>query len=53
MILGHTLSGPRSTRVYDRAERLAERRRALELWAAWLEGLGKPTEGGRVIAGRF
>lgn len=36
LILGHTAPGARVTRIYDRSELLAERRDALERWAAWL-----------------
>ena len=50
LLLGHTIAGPSVSRVYDRAERLPERRRALEGWAAWLEALQKPPEGpGRLL----
>lgn len=53
LLLGHTLAGPRASRIYDRAQLLAERRRALEAWAEWLEGLSAPTGApGRVIAFR-
>ena len=45
LILGHTVAGPRISRLYDRAERLPERRRALEAWAVWLDALAGP-EGG-------
>jgi len=40
LLLGHTIQGPQVSRVYDRAARLLERRRALEAWATWLERLG-------------
>jgi integrase len=43
LLLGHSF-GPRITRVYDRGERLAERRAALERWADWLERLKEPAE---------
>jgi integrase len=36
LILGHTLAGPRVTRVYDRSELLPERRAALVAWASWV-----------------
>jgi integrase len=50
LILGHSF-GPRVTRVYDRAERLPERRAALERWAEWLERLKEPTTAsGRIPA---
>ncbi len=45
LLLGHTMPGPASTRVYDRSELLAERRAALVAWAAWLERL-RAGEGG-------
>ncbi len=38
LVLGHSF-GPRVTRVYDRAERLPERRAALERWSEWLDRL--------------
>jgi integrase len=37
LILGHKVSGPAVTRIYDRAELLPERRDALVNWAAWLD----------------
>lgn len=50
LILGHVIRGPQASRVYDRAERLPERRRALEAWARWLEALQRPSEGpGRIL----
>ncbi len=50
LILGHAVGGPRVSRIYDRAERLPERRRALEAWATWLEALQRPSEGpGRIL----
>ena len=54
LLLGHTMPGPASTRVYDRSELLAERRAALVAWAAWLERLRVGGESARVLpmAGR-
>jgi integrase len=50
LILGHSF-GPRVTRVYDRAERLPERRAALKRWAEWLERLKEPmTARGKILA---
>jgi integrase len=37
LVLGHTRPGAAVTRIYDRAEMLAERRAALVAWAAWLD----------------
>ncbi len=49
LVLGHSF-GPRVTRVYDRAERLPERRAALERWAEWLERLKDDRAvGGRIL----
>lgn len=53
LALGHAVPGAPVTRVYDRADRLGERRAALEAWAGWLSSLGLPREPGRVIEGRF
>lgn len=40
LLLGHTLPGvPGISKIYNRAERLADRRSALQAWAEWLEGL--------------
>src|SRR3972149_10383720 len=41
LILGHALSGPRVTRVYDRAEMLPERRAAAGRWAEWVGRAGR------------
>lgn len=41
LILGHAVSGPRVSRIYNRAEKLAERRAALALWGSWVEGLAQ------------
>lgn len=37
LILGHKVSGPAVTRIYNRAELLPERRDALTKWATWLD----------------
>ena len=37
LILGHKVSGPAVTRIYNRAELLPERREALTKWADWLD----------------
>lgn len=39
LILSHTPPGPRVSRLYNRAERLTERRAALVAWANWLDTL--------------
>ena len=49
LILGHALSGPRVTRIYDRAEMLSERRAALERWAEWLERLAEDAQKARIL----
>jgi hypothetical protein len=49
LVLGHTLLGPRASRIYDRAERLGERRAALLAWTAWLRALGGAQGAGRVL----
>ena len=50
LILGHAVQGPAVSRIYDRAQRLGERRRALEAWAAWLERLQRaPEDRGRML----
>jgi hypothetical protein len=51
LILNH-VSGTRGgvAGVYDRSERLAERRRALESWALTvLRAVGEPVEGATVV----
>jgi integrase len=53
LVLSHTQGGPRVTGIYDRAEKLAERRAALLAWSSWLAGLGQESNGGRVLAGRW
>ena len=47
LLLAHALPGV--TSVYDRAEKLAERRAALERWGEWLERLRAPQAKGRVV----
>jgi hypothetical protein len=42
LILAHAPGGPAVTRIYNRAELLEERRRALRLWARWLDDLMAP-----------
>lgn len=39
LILAHRPPGAPVSRIYNRAERLAERREALTRWAQWVEGL--------------
>lgn len=39
LILMHAPEGPAVTRIYQRAEQLAERRAALQAWADWLDAL--------------
>jgi integrase len=39
LILGHAVGGPAVSRVYNRAERLAERRAALIAWGSWVESV--------------
>lgn len=46
LILGHKVSGPAVTRIYNRAELLPERRDALTKWADWLDRL-KAKSGGK------
>jgi hypothetical protein len=48
LILGHSLPGAAVSRVYNRAERLPERRAALVAWGAWVEGLAAGA-GARVL----
>ena len=51
LLLGHAVQGPAVSRVYDRAQMLGERRRALEAWAGWLEGLQRPSDdAGRLLS---
>ena len=47
LLLAHSLPGV--TSVYDRAEKLAERRAALERWGEWLERLREPKPKARVV----
>jgi integrase len=47
LLLSHRLPG--ITSVYDRAEKLAERRAALERWGEWLERMKEEQRGGRVL----
>lgn len=47
LLLAHALPGV--TSIYDRAEKLAERRAALERWGEWLERLREPQAKGRVV----
>jgi integrase len=49
LLLGHTIPGASVTRVYDRSQRLGERRAALLAWTAWLAALGGAQEAGRVL----
>ncbi len=42
LVLGQSLRGTPITRHYDRSELLAQRRIALERWAEWLGGIGRP-----------
>lgn len=50
LILSHTPPGPAVSRIYNRSELLADRRRALEAWADWLETICRPPAGpGRVL----
>jgi integrase len=47
LILGHKVSGPAVTRIYNRAELLPERRDALTNWGAWLDRIRAHTGGRR------
>jgi integrase len=47
LILGHKVSGPAVTRIYNRAELLPERRAALSRWADWLDRIKAKPERGR------
>ena len=49
LVLGHTIPGAAVTRVYDRSQRLGERRAALSAWAAWLEALKTGQTPGQVL----
>lgn len=44
LILGHTPPGPAASRIYDRAQMLAERRDALTRWATWIDDLSRRGE---------
>jgi integrase len=49
LILGHAVSGPSVSRVYNRAERLAERRAALVAWGSWVDAVAEGKPGATVL----
>lgn len=49
LILGHRQAGPSATKIYDRSERLADRRAALVAWAAWLERVVRARVGAATV----